>query len=210
MVGDAVELTVTDGRLVGWKPVLGGRVVAAVRTVSTTQVVTVRPGVLPTSRPRPAKRIDRRRLPLPARSRVLSRGRDDEVERLAGAEVVVGVGRGVSPEHYGELRALCRVLGAELGATRKVTDNSWLPRARQIGITGRAVGPRLYIAVGLSGRDNHLLGVRRAGTILAINSDPGAPVFDSCDIGLVGDWREIVSALHEAFEADRTPPQVAG
>ena len=101
------------------------------------------------------------------------------------------------------------MLHAELGATRKVTDNGWLPRARQIGITGRTVSPRLFVSIGASGKFNHMVGVRAAGTILAINPDPGALVFGVADIGIVADWREAVPALVVAIHARALPTEVA-
>ena len=125
--------------------------------------------------------------------------RDDDVETLARAPVVIGVGTGVAPEEYEELSPLAAVLGAELAATRKVTDKGWAPRARQVGITGRSIAPRLYVALGLSGKFNHMVGVRAAGTILAVNADPGAPVFEHCDVGIVGDWHQVVPLLQEAL-----------
>jgi electron transfer flavoprotein alpha subunit len=85
-----------------------------------------------------------------------------------------------------------------------VTDKGWAPRARQIGITGRSIAPRLYVAVGLSGKFNHMVGVRAADTIVAVNNDPEALVFAQCDIGLVGDWRQVVPALTEALRRERT------
>ena len=97
---------------------------------------------------------------------------------------------------------MAALLGAELAATRKVTDKGWAPRARQVGITGRSIAPRLYVALGLSGKFNHMVGVRAAGTILAINNDPGALVFAQCDIGIVGDWHEVVPALAAALREE--------
>ena len=88
-----------------------------------------------------------------------------------------------------------------MAATRKVTDKGWAPRARQVGITGRSIAPRLYLAVGLSGKFNHMVGVRAAGTIVAINDDPGALVFSQCDIGIVGDWHVVVPALAAALRS---------
>jgi electron transfer flavoprotein alpha subunit len=134
--------------------------------------------------------------------RSVSRQRDDDIEVLARADAVIGVGSALQPHDYGELSALAALLGAEMAATRKVTDKGWAPRARQIGITGRSIAPRLYVAVGLSGKFNHMVGVRAAGTILAINNDPDALVFSQCDIGLVGDWREVVPALTAALRGD--------
>jgi electron transfer flavoprotein alpha subunit len=133
------------------------------------------------------------------RVHVLADRRDDDVETLARAAVVIGVGTGVTPEEYEELSPLAAVLGAELAATRKVTDKGWAPRARQVGITGRSIAPRLYVAVGLSGKFNHMVGVRAAGTILAINADRAAPVFEHCDVGIVGDWHQVVPLLQEAL-----------
>ena len=85
------------------------------------------------------------------------------MDELAAASCVIGVGRGIAPHDYVQLDPLRRVLGAELAATRKVTDVGWLPHARQIGITGRSIAPKLYVALGMSGKFNHMVGVRRAG-----------------------------------------------
>jgi len=123
------------------------------------------------------------------------RVRDPVADLVPAAPVLVGVGQGVDPAGYGEIDALVALLGAELVGTRKVTDRGWLPKTRQIGVTGHAVAPRLYVAIGLSGKFNHTIGVRRAGTVLAINADPAAPIFDAADIGIVGDWREVVAGL---------------
>jgi len=109
--------------------------------------------------------------------------------------VVVGVGSGLTPDDYADLQPLLDVPGAELAATRKVTDKGWQPRARQIGITGRSVAPRLYIGIGLSGKFNHAVGVRAAGTVLAINPDRTAPIWEHADIGIVAEWRDVVPRL---------------
>jgi electron transfer flavoprotein alpha subunit len=103
------------------------------------------------------------------------------------------------------LDPLLAVLGAELGATRKVTDQGWLPRARQIGITGRSVAPRLLVSIGASGTFNHTIGVRAARTVLCINSNPDALIFSASDIGIVGDYREVVPLLVAELAAATTP-----
>jgi electron transfer flavoprotein alpha subunit len=200
LVGDAVALAARDGLLVAAKPAFAGALVADITCRSTTQMVTVRPGVLPSPllRPRDVP-VRTRAVGARGRVRVLSDRRNDDVETLARAQVVIGVGTGVTPEEYEELSPLAVLLGAELAATRKVTDRGWAPRARQVGITGRSIAPRLYVAVGLSGKFNHIVGVRSAGTILAVNTDRGAPVFDHCDVGIVGDWHEVVPRLHGAL-----------
>ncbi len=211
LVGDAVELSIEAGRLVAWKPAFGGKVVAAVTSSSATQLVTVRPGVLHLHGPRAPRTlpVTERAVASRAHARVLSSHVEDELDELSAAGCVVGVGRGVAPHEYVQLDPLRRVLGAELAATRKVTDVGWLPHARQLGITGRSIAPRLYIAIGMSGKFNHLVGVRRAQQILAINSDPQAPVFAGADIGIVGDWREVVPVLAAALETAQLPPVAA-
>jgi len=203
LTGDAVDLEVVDGRLVAWKPAFGGQLVAAIHARSATQMATVRVGVLPRLEPRDAVEPARETRPVTPRSRVcvLARVRDDDLDVLAEAGAVVGVGRGVDPGDYPALDALCGLLGAELGATRKVTDNGWLPRARQIGITGRSIAPRLFVSIGASGKFNHMVGVRSAGTVLAINPDPDALVFGVADVGIVADWQTAVPALVAAIAA---------
>ena len=173
----------------------------AITSVSPIQLVTARPGMLPTPDPRPRRRVPvTEHLVVPAgRVRILASGRDDDLDRLAAADVVVGVGAGVDPSDYSLLEPLLGALGAELAATRKVTDQAWQPRSRQVGLTGRSLAPRLYVAVGLSGKFNHLVGVRGSGQIVAINVDPDAPVFAHADIGIVGDWRQVVPLLVAAL-----------
>ena len=197
LVGDAIALSVGDGALVAAKPAFAGALVADITCRSATQMVTVRPGVLPVPvRRSGAAPVLTRPGATRGRVRVLSERRDDDVETLARARVVVGVGTGVTPDEYEQLSPLAAELGAELAATRKVTDRGWAPRARQVGITGRSIAPRLYVAIGLSGKFNHMVGVRAAETILAVNADRDAPVFEHCDVGIGGDWHEVVPLLH--------------
>ncbi len=105
------------------------------------------------------------------------------------------MGQGVDPSRYDELQPLLDALGAELAGTRKVTDGGWLPHSRQVGITGRAVAPAVYLLLGSSGKFNHMVGTRGAELVVAVNSDAGAPVFDAADIGIVGDWAEVAQLL---------------
>lgn len=211
LVGDAVALDVVDGRLVAAKPAFSGALVADITCTSAVQMATVRPGVLPVPPPLDREAVCTERALVPrGRVRVLDRRRDDDVEVLARAPVVLGVGSGVPPDHYGELSTLAAILGAELAATRKVTDRGWAPRARQVGITGRSIAPRLYVAIGLSGKFNHMVGVRAAATVLAVNQDPDAPVFSQCDVGIVGDWRQVVPLLERALRDAARDSEVAG
>jgi electron transfer flavoprotein alpha subunit len=206
LTGDAVELERDGEQLVAWKPAFGGQLVAAIHCASAVQMATVRAGVLPTLAPRAAPAPKLLDLPAPTgrgRVRIRARTRDDNLDVLAEAHTVIGVGKGVAPDAYPDLEPLRTLLDAELGATRKVTDQGWLPRARQIGITGRSIAPHLFVSVGASGKFNHIVGLRGARTVLAINNDPDAPIFEAADIGIVGDWREVVPVLVEQLRAAR-------
>ena len=117
---------------------------------------------------------------------------------LTAAELIVSVGRGVKEkENIAIVEALAKALGAELAASRPICDNGWLPMERQVGSSGQTVSPKLYMAVGISGAIQHLVGMKGAKTIVAINKDPNAPIFEVADYGIVGDLFEVVPALIE-------------
>ena len=179
LTGDAVGLDLDEGgRLVAWKPAFGGAMVAAIETTSPVQLVTVRPGVLTVHEPRPPtgpSRWSNDRSTPRGRVAVTAHRRDDDLDVLAGATRVVSVGKGVDPADYPRIQSLVDALGAELAATRKVTDAGWLPHSRQVGITGQNLAPELALVVGASGKFNHMVGLRRAGLVVAINPDPDAP-----------------------------------
>lgn len=123
----------------------------------------------------------------------------------------MAVGAGVPSTEYPLLHPLLEALGGELAATRNVTDQGWQPRARQIGITGCSVARRLLISIGVRGVFNHLVGTRRARTILAINHDPSAPVFDAADVGIVADGRHALLPLTAAMHVrDSRPTALLG
>jgi electron transfer flavoprotein alpha subunit len=196
LTGDATDVEVVDGRLVAWKPAFGGQLVAAVTATSPVQMVTVRSGVVP---PSIARRHVAEHSNLTGRPRgrvkVLSRQQQDSLESLSQADVVIGVGQGVMPEDLHELDELRDVLNAHIGCTRKVTDSGSMPHARQIGLTGRAISPALYVAIGTSGKFNHMVGVRAAGMVLAINPDRDALVWQHADVGVVAPFQECVPLL---------------
>ncbi len=198
LTGDAVELERDGERLVCWKPAFGGQLLAAITASSAVQLATVRPGALPLPERRtgsPAIAVTSLDAAGRARVSVGEVTRDDDPDALALARAVVGVGQGIDPADYPDLKPLLEVLDAELGATRKVTDLGWQPRSRQIGITGQSIAPDLYVALAVHGKLTHLAGVRGAGFVLAINADPDAPVFEGADFGIVADWREVVHLL---------------
>jgi electron transfer flavoprotein alpha subunit len=189
-------------RLVGAKP-SGNATIAEIVSHGPTQIATLRTGCLDLRTPRTASlRAPAHRLEVPhdAAVRLRPRRPEHDYDALERVEIVIGVGRGVDPRHHDELLPLCARLGAELAATRKVTDAGWLPHSRQVGITARNIAPRLYIALGISGSTNHMVGVARAGTVLAVNNDPEAAIFAHCDIGIVADWREAAPRIAAELE----------
>jgi electron transfer flavoprotein alpha subunit len=121
---------------------------------------------------------------------------------LTKAEVIVAAGRGVGgADKMAPIHELAAALGAEIGASRPVIDNGWLPRDRQIGSSGQTVAPRLYVAVGISGAIQHLVGMKGSTVVVAINKDPGAPIFSVAHYGIVGDLHEILPALSAAIRS---------
>lgn len=203
LTGDVVEIEQIDNAMICWKPAFGGQLVAAVTSTSPIQMATIRSGVLPILEPRNADvdfTVKSVSLPMTKRVRVINGGRNNDGSALMGAGRVVGLGLGVDPEDYPKIDALCDCLGAERASTRKVTDRGWMSRGTQIGITGLSIAPELYIAIGIHGSFNHTVGIRRAGTIVAINSDPSAPIFDQADLGIVGDWRKIVPYMIDGLK----------
>ena len=206
LTGDAVGLELdVEGRLIALKPAFGGNIIAPILSKTFPQMATVRQGVLELAQPNPnrAAEIETVRVAI---GRPLTRlvrehsSVDHTIAPLDGAEVIVGVGMGVGgPEGVEKTKELARVLNAGMCASRRVTDKSWLPRQLQVGLTGKAIAPRLYFSIGLRGAPNHTVSIKSAETIVAINNDPDATIFERANIGLVGDWAPLTQALIDAF-----------
>lgn len=126
-----------------------------------------------------------------------------ETVDLTKAEIIVAIGRGVGgADKMGPVEELARLLKAEIGASRPVIDSGWLPRDRQIGSSGQTVSPKLYMAFGISGAIQHLVGMKGSTCIVAVNKDAGAPIFKVANYGIVGDLHEVIPAMLAALKAE--------
>jgi electron transfer flavoprotein alpha subunit len=207
LTGDAIDIELDpENRMIALKPAFGGNIVAPIYSKTFPQMATVRPGVLELGAPSETRQaeIETARVEVSApKSRLVKAHStlDPTIVPLEGAEVVIGIGTGVGgPEGVARVAAFARVLGAAMCATRRVTDQGWVPRQLQVGLTGKSIDPRLYIAVGVRGAPNHTCGLKRAQTVVAINNDADALIFERANIGLVADWQKILPALQDAFQ----------
>jgi len=207
LTGDAIDLDVdAQGRVRQHKPAFGGAVVAPIVSRTRPEMATVRPGMLRAIEPDRARRAVVEKIPVPEVARrveVLRRELlPDAAAALDSAAVVLGVGKGIGgPGALPAVREVAQRLGAAIAATREVTDAGWLPKQYQVGLTGRAIAPRVYVALGVSGAMEHLVGLRRAGVIVAVNKNPKAPIFKAADLGMVADWAAILPHLETALRA---------
>jgi electron transfer flavoprotein alpha subunit len=200
---DLVDLDLSDGRVVGKKPALDDSVYVEVGWTSTPRLALFRSG---TFDPAAAAGGEPEVVELAAEvqefstaARMLEQAHEEsEGPSIEDAEVIVAGGRGLgSPDKFALVEELAQALGGAVAATRAVVDAGWYPYAAQVGQTGKTVSPRLYIACGISGAIQHKVGMQSANVIVAINKDPNAPIFEYCDLGVVGDLHEIVPKLTE-------------
>ena len=193
-----------DGTLLADRLLYSGLVVATVAMLASPAVITV--ALLEAPRAPPREAMGHQNAPVDRGGRVLiSRGRRQDgadgagaaSAGLSGAERIVAVGRGLRRrEDLSLVEELCRALDAELGASRPlIEDSRWLPAERQVGLSGHTVKPELYLAVGISGQIQHLVGMRESHVVVAINSDPKAPIFEAADVGIVADLYEVLPRL---------------
>lgn len=205
----ALDVDPKDGKVAWTRPAFGGNLMATIKCPENyPQMGTVRPGVfkkVETDESRTAEiiREDYHVAPEQIRTELLEKICEvaGEVVDLEGAETIVSGGRGLGgPERFDIIRDLAEALGGVVGASRAAVDAGWIPHAHQVGQTGKTVAPKLYIACGISGAIQHLAGMSGSRTIVAINKDPDAPIFNVADYGIVGDLKEVVPALTEAIK----------
>ncbi|GBC76896.1 Acryloyl-CoA reductase electron transfer subunit beta [bacterium HR08] len=209
LISDCLGYRVDDGTVIYTRPIFQGKIHADVRFADDPPyLVTFQAGAFradeieAASEPVPIRAIPIDLSPVPIRTRPLEVFREaKQAVDLSSAERIVAVGRGIkSEENLALIRQLAEALNAEIGASRPVCDSGWLPMDRQIGSSGQTVSPKLYLAIGISGAIQHVVGMKGSRTIVAINKDPEAPIFDIADYGIVGDLFEIVPALIKALK----------
>ncbi len=204
LVPEAVSFETADSGLIWQRPILGGKLDARVRVKGEgTVLVTVQSGAY-SADSAAAGSAEVRSMELGAiepdrEILAVEQAGEDEVD-LTKADVIVGVGRGVGgDDKLGPIEALAEAMGADIGASRPVIDSGWLPRDRQIGSSGQTVAPKLYMALGISGAIQHLVGMKGSSCVVAINKDASAPIFNVAQYGIVGDLHEVVPALTEVL-----------
>ena len=207
----ALDIDEESGNVAWTRPAFGGNLMATILCPDhRPQIGTVRPGVFKKSEAGAATaEIVKEDIHVDAssiRTQILELIQDMESEKvdLEGAEIIVSGGRGVGgPEGFAPVKALADVLGATVGASRAAVDAGWIAHAHQVGQTGKTVGPKLYIACGISGAIQHLAGMSGSDVVVAINKDPDAPIFDVADYGVVGNLFEVLPVLTEEIKKAR-------
>jgi electron transfer flavoprotein alpha subunit len=203
---DLTDLAVEDGKLVGKRPALGDSVYVDVGWSSGPRLALVRSGTFEPAETGGAAVV----VPFESRFQDFSLAatmveqahEESEGPSIEDADVIVAGGRGLGgPEGFSLVEELAKALGGAVAATRAVVDAGWYPYSAQVGQTGKTVSPKLYVAVGISGAIQHKVGMQSSGTIVAINKDPNAPIFEYADLGVVGDLHEIVPKLTELVRA---------
>ncbi len=200
LIMDVTDVEFAGGAVVAVRPVYGGKAKARVRARRGGAIVTVQAGAFAVAEERGAGgEVIRADVALPTAYQKTFLGFVEapaaDVD-ITESEIVVSVGRGIGdPQNLPVVEELAAALGGVLACSRPVVDKKWLPKSRQVGISGKTVQPKLYLAVGISGAFQHLAGMKRSGTIVAINKDANAPIFRVAHYGIVGDLFKVVPAL---------------
>ena len=205
---DKVNKKFYSNKLMQIRPAFGGNIIATiVNTWDDPQMVTVREGVMKMDKPDPSRKgeIERVAVALTEQEtvvKVIERVRQEKSVNLKGAQIIVAGGYGVgSKENFKLIHQLAEVLGGEVGASRAAVDAGWIDHDHQVGQTGVTVRPKLYIACGISGSVQHRAGMTESKKIIAVNTDPGAPIFSVAHYGIIGDLNSVIPMMIKAYKA---------
>jgi electron transfer flavoprotein alpha subunit len=205
---DLIDVARENGKLVGKRPALQDSVFVDVGWKGEPQLALFRSGTFDPSETGGEAEVEELSAEFEdfslAATMVEQAHEESEGPSIEDAEVIVAGGRGLgAPENFKLAEELAQALGGAVGATRAVVDAGWYPYATQVGQTGKTVSPKLYIALGISGAIQHKVGMQGANVIVAVNKDPNAPIFEFCDLGVVGDVHEIAPKLTELVKSRR-------
>jgi electron transfer flavoprotein alpha subunit len=210
LISDVIDVRADSAQLTFVRQLFQGKLNADVHATSGPQFVSIQAGAFRSAEPGNASHaVGKFAVQLDA-SQIRSKPEEQfrEAQRsvdLGAASIIVSVGRGIKEKgNLPVVEALAQALGAELAASRPICDNGWLPMERQVGSSGQTVSPKMYVAVGISGAIQHLVGMKGSKTVVAINKDENAPIFETADYGAVGDLFEIVPALVEEIKKAKT------
>jgi electron transfer flavoprotein alpha subunit len=206
LVSDVVDIKTEGGQILFVRQLFQGKLNANVRVSNDPEFLSIQAGAFRMAESGNGKAAVERFAVQLEPSQIQSKPEQPfrEAQRsvdLGSAEIIVSVGRGIKEkENMPLVEELARALGAELAASRPICDNGWLAMERQVGSSGQTVSPKLYLAVGISGAIQHLVGMKGSHTVVAINKDENAPIFETADYAIVGDLFEIVPALVEEIK----------
>ncbi len=210
LTADCTSLDIDEKErlLLQTRPAFGGNIMATIITPNhRPQMATVRHKVMREAGAFPDNKAEVVRKSYPeetfrSRTRLIDVVKEiEETVNLAEADIIVSGGRGLGgPENFAVIRELAKTLNAAVGASRAAVDSDWIPYSHQVGQTGKTVCPKIYIACGISGQIQHLIGMQSADIIVAINKDPDAPIFKVATYGIVGNVLEVVPALTKEFK----------
>jgi electron transfer flavoprotein alpha subunit len=205
---DLVDFAREDGRLVGKRAALGDSVYVDVAWKSEPAIALIRSGTFEAAATGGEPEIAEVAVELEEFStnvRMLEQAHEEQAgPSIEDAEIIVAGGRGLGgPENFSLVEGLAKALGGAVAATRAVVDAGWYPYSAQVGQTGKNVSPKLYVACGISGAIQHKVGMQSSNVIVAINKDSNAPIFEFCDLGVVGDVHQVVPKLTELVRARR-------
>lgn len=200
LISDVTKLRVDGGRVIASRQLFQGKLSADIAPVGEPVFLSLQAGAFAAAADVPAAVVFQAPVSSVRQKPETPFRESQRAVDLSAAAYIVSVGRGIKEkENLSLIEDLAAALKAEIAASRPICDNGWLPMERQVGSSGQTVAPKLYIAVGLSGAIQHLVGMKGAKTVVAINKDPHAPIFEVADYGIVGDLFEIVPKLTEAI-----------